>query len=132
MLSVHAVKSVGVALDLMESLGLVAPGAPQVPKPAGYRGDFSTGSLVPGVELARAIECGCYFSINPRMLSTKRGRAYVQQIPEEKLLLESDLPPAAAREFNARRSARAAGGVSRAYGRAAQVPPRFTEGESGG
>ncbi len=40
MLSVHAVKSVGVALDLMESVGLVAPGAPQVPKPAGYRGDF--------------------------------------------------------------------------------------------
>ncbi len=36
------------------------------------------------------------------MLSTKRGRAYVQQIPEEKLLLESDLPPAAGAEFNAR------------------------------
>ena len=28
-LSVHAAKSVGVALDLMESVGLVAPGAPQ-------------------------------------------------------------------------------------------------------
>ena len=36
------------------------------------------------------------------MLSTKRGRAYVQQIPEEQLLLESDLPPAAGAEFNAR------------------------------
>ena len=86
MLSVHAVKSVGVALDLMESVGLVAPGAPQAPQnPQGTAVIFHwfSGS---GVELARAIECGCYFSINPRMLSTKRGRAYVQQIPEEKLL----------------------------------------------
>ena len=86
-LSVHAVKSVGVALDLMESVGLVAPGAPQAPQnPQGTAVIFHwfSGS---GVELARAIECGCYFSINPRMLSTKRGRAYVQQIPEEKLLL---------------------------------------------
>ena len=101
-LSVHAVKSVGVALDLMESVGLVAPGAPQGPQnPQGTAVIFHwfSGS---GVELARAIECGCYFSINPRMLSTKRGRAYVQQIPEEKLLLESDLPPAAGAEFNAR------------------------------
>ena len=102
MLSVHAVKSVGVALDLMESVGLVAPGVPQGPQnPQGTAVIFHwfSGS---GVELARAIECGCYFSINPRMLSTKRGRAYVQQIPEEKLLLESDLPPAAGAEFNAR------------------------------
>ena len=91
-LSVHAVKSVG----------LVAPGAPRGPQnPQGTAVIFHwfSGS---GVELARAIECGCYFSINPRMLSTKRGRTYVQQIPEEKLLLESDLPPAAGAEFNAR------------------------------
>ena len=101
-LSVHAVKSVGVALDLMESVGLVAPGVSQGPKnPQGTAVIFHWFSGT-GVELARAIECGCYFSINPRMLSTKRGRAYVQQIPEEKLLLESDLPPAAGAEFNAR------------------------------
>ena len=101
-LSVHAVKSVGVALDLMESVGLVAPGVPQGSQnPQGTAVVFHwfSGS---GVELTRAIECGCYFSINPRMLSTKRGRAYVQQIPEERLLLESDLPPAAGAEFNAR------------------------------
>ena len=94
-LSVHAAKSVGVALDLMESVGLVAPGAPQGPQnPQGTAVIFHWFSGL-GVELARAIECGCYFSINPRMLSTKRGRAYVQQIPEEKL-------PAAGAEFNAR------------------------------
>lgn len=101
-LSVHAVKSASVALDLMENVGLIAPGGVQgAESPDGTAVIFHwfSGS---GVELARAIECGCYFSINPRMLSTKRGRAYVQQIPEEKLLLESDLPPAAGAEFNAR------------------------------
>ena len=54
-LSVHAVKSVGVALDLMESVGLVAPGAPQGPQnPQGTAVIFHwfSGS---GVELARAL-----------------------------------------------------------------------------
>ena len=91
-----------VALDLMESVGLVAPGAPQGPQNPQSTAVIFHWFSGSGVELARAIECGCYFSINPRMLSTKRGRAYVQQIPEEKLLLESDLPPAAGAEFNAR------------------------------
>ena len=60
-LSVHAVKSAGVTLDLMESVGLVVPGAPQAPQnPQGTAVIFHwfSGS---GVELARAIECGCYF-----------------------------------------------------------------------
>lgn len=43
-------------------------------------------------ELARARELGCHFSVNPNMLATKRGRAYVRQIPPEQLLLETDLP----------------------------------------
>lgn len=43
-------------------------------------------------ELARARELGCHFSVNPNMLATKRGRAYVRQIPPERLLLETDLP----------------------------------------
>mgnify|MGYP004492342999 CR=1 FL=1 len=43
-------------------------------------------------ELARARELGCHFSVNPNMLATKRGRAYVRQIPPNRLLLETDLP----------------------------------------
>lgn len=43
-------------------------------------------------ELNRAIEAGCLFSVNERMLKTKRGRAYVRAIPEGRLLIETDFP----------------------------------------
>ena len=43
-------------------------------------------------ELTRAIDAGCLFSVNERMLKTKRGRAYVRAIPEGRLLLETDFP----------------------------------------
>lgn len=48
----------------------------------------------PSDQLKRAIECGCLFSIGMRMLSTKRGREYARIMPEERLLIESDLPSA--------------------------------------
>lgn len=43
-------------------------------------------------QLHRAIKTGCWFSVNRRMLSTKKGREYARIIPEKRLLLESDLP----------------------------------------
>ena len=43
-------------------------------------------------ELTRAIDAGCLFSVNERMLKTKRGRAYVRAIPEDCLLIETDFP----------------------------------------
>ena len=43
-------------------------------------------------ELTRAIDAGCLFSVNERMLKTKRGRAYVRAIPEGCLLIETDFP----------------------------------------
>lgn len=43
-------------------------------------------------ELTRAIDAGCLFSVNERMLKTKRGRAYVRAIPEGRLLIETDFP----------------------------------------
>ncbi len=100
-LSVHAVKSAGVALDLMESMGLIgAHGSSFLgsDKGADVILHWFSGS---SSELSRAIGLGCYFSINPRMLATKRGRSYIQAIPEKQLLLESDLPPAAGETFNA-------------------------------
>ncbi len=54
-----------------------------------------------GEELKRALDAGCYFSVNKRMLNTKRGRAYAIQIPEERLLLESDLPSSEDQAFSA-------------------------------
>ncbi|WP_459612517.1 TatD family hydrolase [Corynebacterium urogenitale] len=38
---------------------------------------------------------GGYVSVNPRMLETKRGRAYAKQVPSDRLLLETDLPAGA-------------------------------------
>lgn len=32
----------------------------------------------------------CYFSVNERMLGTKRGREYARQIPLDKLLIETN------------------------------------------
>ena len=43
-------------------------------------------------ELTRAIDAGCLFSANERMLKTKRGRAYVRAIPKGRLLIETDFP----------------------------------------
>lgn len=43
-------------------------------------------------QLHRAIKAGCWFSVNNRMLDTKKCREYARIIPESRLLLESDLP----------------------------------------
>ena len=43
-------------------------------------------------QLVRAVNLGCYFSVNDKMLRSKRTREYLKCIPCEKLLLESDLP----------------------------------------
>lgn len=43
-------------------------------------------------ELTRAIDADCLFSVNERMLKTKRGRAYARAIPEGRLLIETDFP----------------------------------------
>lgn len=43
-------------------------------------------------ELTRAIESGCLFSVNERMLKTKRGCAYARAIPKDRLLIETDFP----------------------------------------
>ncbi|MDO4182649.1 MAG: TatD family hydrolase [Coriobacteriia bacterium] len=43
--------------------------------------------------LLAALDAGCWFSVGERLLSTKRGRAYLQDIPANRLLLETDAPP---------------------------------------
>ncbi len=45
--------------------------------------------------LVRAVRLGCYFSVNPRMLATKRGRAYAKAVPADRLVVETDWPPEA-------------------------------------
>jgi TatD DNase family protein len=41
---------------------------------------------------ARALEAGCFFSINPAMMRSASGRRAIARIPDERLLTESDGP----------------------------------------
>ena len=84
-ISIHAVRSAGTVLDVLESHGLLIPISDS---PAIIFHWFSGTSD----ELARARNAGCYFSVNERMLATKRGREYARQIPLDRLLLETDAP----------------------------------------
>lgn len=43
-------------------------------------------------DLQRALHAGCFFSVGPRMLASRRGREYARQIPLDRLLLETDMP----------------------------------------
>lgn len=84
-LSIHAVRAVGAILDTLESHGLLEDitGSPAI-----IFHWFSGTSN----EFVRARSAGCYFSVNERMLATKRGREYARQIPLDRLLLETDAP----------------------------------------
>lgn len=84
-ISIHAVRSAGTVLDALESYGLLTP-SPN--SPAIIFHWFSGTSN----EFVRARNAGCYFSVNERMLATKRGREYARQIPLDRLLLETDAP----------------------------------------
>lgn len=43
-------------------------------------------------ELKKAIDIGCWFSVGPAMLSTKKGKTLVSKIPRNKILTETDGP----------------------------------------
>ena len=83
--SIHAVRSAGTVLDVLESHGLLTSNSDS---PTVIFHWFSGTSD----ELVRARNAGCYFSVNERMLTTKRGREYARQIPLDHLLLETDAP----------------------------------------
>ena len=97
-LSIHAVQAAGAALNILESSGLLKD-APSFPTIIFHW--FSGTSD----ELVRARSVGCYFSVNKRMLATKRGREYARQIPLDRLLLETDAPAEPNKETTARQLA---------------------------
>lgn len=84
-ISIHTVRSADTVLDILENHDLLKadPGSPTV-----IFHWFSGTSN----EFVRARNAGCFFSVNERMLATKRGREYARQIPERQLLLETDYP----------------------------------------
>lgn len=81
-LSLHAVRSAGAVLDILEESSCLDACTCVFHW-------FSGASD----ELSRAIKAGCLFSVGMRMLETRRGRAYVRAIPTDRLLLETDAPP---------------------------------------
>ena len=84
-ISIHVVRSTGTVLDVLGSHELLAPSPDS---PAIIFHWFSGTSN----EFVRARNAGCYFSVNERMLASKRGREYTRQIPLNRLLLETDAP----------------------------------------
>ena len=90
-LSVHAVRSAGAVLDLLEACGTLRGGSTCILH-------WFSGT---SAELARAVRLGCRFSLGTRMLATKRGRAYARAVPADRLLLETDLPDDACSEADA-------------------------------
>lgn len=43
-------------------------------------------------QLKKAVETGCWFSVGPAMLSTKKGVEFVSMIPKDRILTETDGP----------------------------------------
>ena len=80
-LTIHAVRAAGTVMDVLERCGALVGNACVLHW-------FSGASD----ELNRAVKLGFCFSVNPRMLETRRGRAYARAIPEDRLLLETDAP----------------------------------------
>ena len=83
-LSLHAVRSAGALLDMLEAHGTVANNIALL--------HWFSGT---GPELARAVRMGCHVSVGPRMLQTKRGREWARQVPLPQLMLETDSPGSA-------------------------------------
>ena len=110
-ISIHAVRSAGTVLDILESHGLLTPSPDS---PAIIFHWFSGTSD----ELARARNAGCNFSVNERMLASKRGREYARQIPLDRLLLETDAPAEPNTETSAQSLIRS---LTRASGRIASL-----------
>ena len=82
LLSIHAVRSASTILDILEESDTLAT--------CSCIFHWFSGS---SDELNRALKVGCYFSVNPMMLATRKGREYVRQLPAERLLAETDAPP---------------------------------------
>lgn len=80
-LTVHSVRATTLVLDLIEL---------HFPRQQGQVVlHWFTGSKS---EARRAVDLGCYFSINAAMMRNERGRNLVTTIPSDRLLTETDAP----------------------------------------
>ncbi|MBR0576930.1 TatD family hydrolase [Proteiniclasticum sp. BAD-10] len=80
-ISIHSVRSDKNVLDILEKYDCT--------KHNNCILHWYSGSLK---QLDRAIELGCFFSVNEYMLNSPNGRSIIQKVPVDRLLLESDAP----------------------------------------
>lgn len=79
--SIHSLKSAGTVLEILQEYKKKGNNK--------YILHWFTGSIS---QVERAIELGCYFSINPNMLKTKSGLEIIKRVPVTRILLETDAP----------------------------------------
>lgn len=80
-LSVHAVRSVDIVLDMIERHMSQDRGAVVL--------HWFTGTKA---QAARALRLGCYFSVNSAMLRSKKGKEIVSLVSVDRILTETDAP----------------------------------------
>lgn len=80
-LSVHSTRAASAVLDMIEEYLPPTKGRIVL--------HWFTGSHK---ELSRAIELGCYFSVNTKMFESKKGPEFLKTIPLDRLLTETDGP----------------------------------------
>ena len=80
-LSIHSVRAARPVLDLLELYFPPDRGTAVLHWFSGSAG-----------EVRRAAALGCYFSVNERMLASPRGRRIMRDVPEDRLLTETDGP----------------------------------------
>lgn len=81
-LSIHTVHSAETVVDMMVERGVYKENI--IPILHRYNDN--------NIQLTRHLRLGGYISVHPKMLQTKKGRAYIRQIADDRLLLETDLP----------------------------------------
>lgn len=80
-LTVHSVRASKAVLDMIEAF---------LPPPRGKVVlHWFTGSPS---EARRAVELGCYFSVNAAMFASERGRGLIASLPSNRILTETDAP----------------------------------------
>jgi TatD DNase family protein len=81
LLTVHSIRSAKAVLDAVEAHLPVARGRVVL--------HWFTGSAA---EARRAVDLGCYFSVNSEMLRSPRAQAMIAALPVERVLTETDGP----------------------------------------
>lgn len=80
-ISIHSVRSDKDVLDILEKYDCTKHNKCIL--------HWYSGSLK---QLDRAIDLGCFFSVNEYMFNSRNGQSIIQRIPIERFLLESDAP----------------------------------------